>query len=216
MKSFTFQTLVAVGCAWLAVSCTKPAEITEPILNTVGNPFLPLWEHIPDGEPYVFEDPDHPSKLRVYLYGSHDNLKTMYCGRDQVVWSASVDDLNHWRYDGIILQVDKNALGEPFDSAGTADVLYAPDVTLVTDANGKKTYYLYPNDQAGGRNGLIAKTVRMDLSKSVTGVPGIRIRRRVCSNSIPPCLWMTTDGFTDIGASITPLLRNSTPPQWLP
>ena len=162
MKSFTFQTLVAVGCAWLAVSCTKPAEITEPILNTVGNPFLPLWEHIPDGEPYVFEDPDHPSKLRVYLYGSHDNLKTMYCGRDQVVWSASVDDLNHWRYDGIILQVDKNALGEPFDSAGTADVLYAPDVTLVTDANGKKTYYLYPNDQAGGRNGLIAKSVRPD------------------------------------------------------
>ena len=22
------------------------------------NPFLPLWEYIPDGEPYVFEDPD--------------------------------------------------------------------------------------------------------------------------------------------------------------
>lgn len=22
------------------------------------NPFLPLWEFIPDGEPYVFEDPD--------------------------------------------------------------------------------------------------------------------------------------------------------------
>lgn len=24
------------------------------------NPFLPLWEYIPDGEPYVFEDPDRP------------------------------------------------------------------------------------------------------------------------------------------------------------
>lgn len=22
------------------------------------NPYLPLWEYIPDGEPYVFEDPD--------------------------------------------------------------------------------------------------------------------------------------------------------------
>ena len=22
-----------------------------------GNPYLPLWEHVPDGEPKVFEDP---------------------------------------------------------------------------------------------------------------------------------------------------------------
>ena len=123
---------------------------------------MPLWEHIPDGEPYVFEDPDQPGKKRVYVYGSHDNLITEYCGRDQVVWSASVDSLNNWRYDGVILVVDKNRDGEPFDSVGTADVLYAPDVTLVTDANGKKTYYLFPNDQTGGRNGLIAKSDRPD------------------------------------------------------
>ena len=50
------------------------------------NPYLPLWEFIPDGEPYVFEDPDCPGKYRLYIYGSHDNLKWMYCGRDQVVW----------------------------------------------------------------------------------------------------------------------------------
>ena len=123
---------------------------------------MPLWEHIPDGEPYVFEDPDQPGKYRVYLYGSHDNLVNEYCGRDQVVWSASVDSLNNWRYDGIILVVDKNGKGEPFDSAGTADVLYAPDVTMVADANGKKTYYLFPNDQSGLRNGLIAKSDRPD------------------------------------------------------
>ena len=29
------------------------------------NPYLPSWEYIPDGEPYVFGD-------RVYVYGSHD------------------------------------------------------------------------------------------------------------------------------------------------
>ena len=131
-------------------------------MTTVGNPFMPLWEHIPDGEPYVFEDPDQPGKYRVYVYGSHDDLISEYCGRDQVVWSASVDSLNNWRYDGVILVVDKNAKGEPFDSAGTADVLYAPDVTLVTDSTGKKTYYLYPNDQTGFRNGLIAKSDRPD------------------------------------------------------
>lgn len=155
--------LVGACCMALALSCTnKTTEMATQELTTVGNPFMPLWEHIPDGEPYVFEDPDQPGKLRVYIYGSHDDLVTEYCGRNQVVWSASVDSLNRWRYDGTILVVDKNRDGEPFDSAGTADVLYAPDVTVVTDSTGKKTYYLFPNDQAGSRNGLIAKSDRPD------------------------------------------------------
>ena len=151
-------------CALTLEACSQQATPNdEPTtLTTVGNPYMPLWEHIPDGEPYVFEDPDQPGKYRVYVYGSHDDLITAYCGRDQVVWSAAVDSLNNWRYDGTILVVDRNAKGEPFDSVGTADVLYAPDVTLVTDSTGKKTYYLFPNDQTGFRNGLIAKSDRPD------------------------------------------------------
>ena len=150
-------------CLSLVTSCaTKMADYATEKLTTVGNPYLPLWEHIPDGEPYVFDDPDNPDKQRVYIYGSHDDLITEYCGRDQVVWSAPVEDLTQWRYDGVILVVDKNRDGEKFDSAGTADVLYAPDVTLVTDSTGKKTYYLFPNDQTGFRNGLIAKSDRPD------------------------------------------------------
>ena len=164
MKTKTFTTSFAAACcALLALSCAQQKESTdnrEPI--TVGNPYMPLWEHIPDGEPYVFEDPDQPGKYRVYVYGSHDDLIDAYCGRDQVVWSASVDSLNRWRYDGTILVVDKNRDGEPFDSAGTADVLFAPDVTMVTGKDGKKTYYLFPNDQTGFRNGLIAKSDRPD------------------------------------------------------
>ena len=161
MKTKTLSmTIAAACCAMLAFSCASKQETVSTTLTTVGNPYLPLWEHIPDGEPYVFEDPDNPGKQRVYIYGSHDNLKTMYCGRDQVVWSAPIEDLSQWRYDGVILVVDKNAKGEPFDSAGTADVLFAPDVTLVTDSTGKKTYYLFPNDQTGGRNSLIAKSDR--------------------------------------------------------
>ena len=152
----------AFGTAMLTGCNTINKETAEAELTTQGNPFLPLWEHIPDGEPYVFEDPDNPGKYRVYLYGSHDDLIDAYCGRDQVVWSASVDSLNNWRYDGEILVVDKNRDGEPLDSARTADVLFAPDVTMVVDGNGKKTYYLFPNDQAGGRNGLIAKSDRPD------------------------------------------------------
>ena len=157
-------------CSWLfmagvcgtllTTSCAHQADTKQQKIVTVGNPYLPLWEHIPDGEPYVFEDPDNPGKMRVYIYGSHDNLITEYCGRDQVVWSAPIDDLSNWRYDGIIFTVNKNANGEAFDSVGTADVLYAPDVALVVAPDGEKTYYLYPNDQAGGRNGLIAKSKR--------------------------------------------------------
>ena len=163
MKTNQLNIAVAAACCMLAAASCQPQQSAQPTtLTTVGNPYMPLWEHIPDGEPYVFEDPDQPGKYRVYVYGSHDNLITEYCGRDQVVWSASVDSLNNWRYDGVILVVDKNAKGEPFDSAGTADVLYAPDVTLVTDSTGKKTYYLFPNDQTGMRNGLIAKSDRPD------------------------------------------------------
>ena len=128
-------------------------------LTTIGNPYIPLWDHIPDGEPYVFEDPDNPGKFRVYVYGSHDIEVKNYCGRDQVVWSADVNDLNHWRMDGVILKVDKNGKGEPQKEA---DILFAPDVALSVDKDGKKTYYLYPNNQVGGRNGMVAKSDRPD------------------------------------------------------
>ncbi len=32
------------------------------------NPYLPLWEHVPDGEPRVFEDPDNPGKLLSLIH----------------------------------------------------------------------------------------------------------------------------------------------------
>lgn len=126
------------------------------------NPYLPLWEYIPDGEPYVFEDPDNPGKFRVYVYGSHDSLINAYCGREQVVWSAPADNLSDWRYDGIILRQMTDANGDLLNADGLSDVLYAPDVALVTNPDGTKTYYLYPNDQHGGRNSLIAKSDRPD------------------------------------------------------
>ena len=162
---YSWLVLSLLGGTLILTSCSSKQQAApekEKTLTTVGNPYLPLWEHIPDGEPYVFEDPDQPGKYRVYIYGSHDSRITDYCGREQVVWSASVDSLNNWRYDGEILAVSKNAKGEIINADSLADVLFAPDVTLVTDKDGKKTYYLYPNDQHGGRNGLIAKSDRPD------------------------------------------------------
>ena len=60
------------------------------------NPYLPSWEYIPDGEPYVFGD-------RVYVYGSHDYFNGhVFCLGDYVCWSAPADDLGNWRYEGVI------------------------------------------------------------------------------------------------------------------
>ena len=66
------------------------------------NPYLPLWEHLPDGEPRVFEDPDYPGKFRAYIIGSHDVTYTAYCGPDIRMWSAPVEDLSQWRDEGPI------------------------------------------------------------------------------------------------------------------
>lgn len=149
MKKFIFSAALSIAAL-------------SPTVTQAANPFLPLWEFIPDGEPYVFEDPDNPGQYRVYLYGSHDMLIEEYCGRDQVVWSAPIENLRDWRCDGKIFESIVTANGDTLNWDKKADVLYAPDIALVTDADGKKTYYLYPNDQNGGRQTLIAKSDRPD------------------------------------------------------
>ncbi|MEY8523553.1 family 43 glycosylhydrolase [Lachnospiraceae bacterium 38-10] len=92
------------------------------------NPFLPSWEYIPDGEPHVFGD-------RVYLYGSHDHFRGyVYCLGDYACWSAPVDDLGDWRYEGIIYRREQ----DPRNTDGKM-VLFAPDVVQGTDGR----YYMY-------------------------------------------------------------------------
>jgi arabinoxylan arabinofuranohydrolase len=108
------------------------------------NPYLPLWEHIPDGEPRVFEDPDNPGKQRVYIYGSHDIRRSAFCGVDIRVWSAPVEDLSDWRDEGPVFT---------YRSGGRWDLLYAPDIAEVIRKDGTKEYYLYPHSRAGGEEG---------------------------------------------------------------
>jgi len=137
------------------------ASAVACITAAAQNPYLPLWEYIPDGEPYLFEDPDNPGKMRVYVYGSHDSLIKAYCGREQVVWSAPEDDLTAWRYDGVIFESKKDAQGNWLYDNHQGDILYAPDMTVRME-NGKKVYYLYPNNQAWGRKSMVAKSDRPD------------------------------------------------------
>lgn len=118
------------------------------------NPYLPLWEHVPDGEPRVFEDPDNPGKYRAYIIGSHDVKNTEYCGPDIRMWSAPVEDLSQWRDEGAIFThyVD-----------GQWDTMFAPDLVEVKDKKTeKKTYYLYPHSRGYRRVPMVAKGDRPD------------------------------------------------------
>lgn len=92
------------------------------------NPYLPSWEYVPDGEPHVFGK-------RVYIYGSHDRFAGYaFCQNDYVCWSAPVDDLTDWQYEGIIYTRAEAAHNED-----GRQCLYAPDVTCGPDGR----YYLY-------------------------------------------------------------------------
>lgn len=92
------------------------------------NPYLPSYEYIPDGEPRVFGD-------RLYIYGSHEKFDGPdFCVNDYVCWSAPLDDMSDWRYEGVIYRRDQDSINARGDQ-----YLYAPDV--VRGANGR--YYMY-------------------------------------------------------------------------
>jgi hypothetical protein len=93
-----------------------------------GNPYLPAWEFVPDGEPHVFGD-------RLYVYGSHDKFNgRVYCPNDYVCYSAPLDNLTLWRYEGCIYKKTDDPL-----NPDARMCLYAPDVTQGPDGR----YYLY-------------------------------------------------------------------------
>ena len=95
---------------------------------TVFNPYLPLNEYIPDGEPHVFGD-------RVYIYGSHDRSEGQkYCEGHYAVWSAPVNDLSHWTNHGTAYYRSQDP-----SNADDSMQLWAPDVTQGPDGR----FYLY-------------------------------------------------------------------------
>lgn len=119
----------------------------------IGNPYLPLWEHLPDGEPRVFEDPDNPGKYRAYIIGSHDVRVVGYCGPDIRAWSAPVEDLTNWRDEGPLFTYQ-------FDEKW--DIMFAPELVEVKRKNGEKEYYLYPHSRGRYREAMVAKSNRPD------------------------------------------------------
>jgi len=127
--------------------------VTKLTHRTSGNPYLPFWEHLPDGEPRVFEDPDKPGKYRIYIIGSHDVRFKSYCGPDIRSWSAPVEDLSNWRDEGPIFTYH---VGDQWD------VMYAPDLVEVKKKDGTKEYYLYPHSRGRNREAMVARGSRPD------------------------------------------------------
>lgn len=136
-----------------AVANNNGKNTDKFVYHGAGNPYLPLWEHLPDGEPRVFEDPDNPGKFRAYIIGSHDVRFGSYCGPDIRMWSAPVEDLSSWRDEGPIFT---------YQTGGQWDVMYAPDLVEVRRKDGVKEYYLYPHSRGRDREAMVAKGSRPD------------------------------------------------------
>ncbi len=102
------------------------------------NPYLPLNEYVPDGEPHVFGD-------RVYIYGSHDSADgKIFCPYNYVVWSAPVDDLANWQYHGEVYARTQ----DPSNAENKMD-LWAPDVARGADGRYYMFYCLTFNPEFG-------------------------------------------------------------------
>ncbi len=97
--------------------------------NQAFNPYLPSFEYIPDAEPHVFDG-------RVYIYGSHDKYNGIsFCLNDYVTWSAPIDDLSDWRFEGYIW----HRSDDPKTYHSFLNSLFAPDICKGKDGR----YYLY-------------------------------------------------------------------------
>lgn len=148
------------------------------------NPYLPLWEYIPDGEPRVFGN-------RVYVYGSHDRVgHDQFCDYVLKCWSAPVDDLGHWTDHGVIFRT-RDTFDHPADTDWTKEhnELYAPDVV---EKDGK--YYLFA--YIIGAKGCVAMSDRPEGPFTLLGRYKYTIPDSVCVNGwfIDPGVLVDDDG----------------------
>lgn len=145
--------LVPASGAYAKKSKAPQSQTGEYVFQSNANPYLPLWEHVPDGEPKVFEDPDNPGHYRAYIIGSHDVRFGSYCGPDIREWSAPIEDLSQWRDEGPIFT---------YNISNQWDVMYAPDLVEVNRADGTRQYYLYPHSRGANREAMVCVGDRPD------------------------------------------------------
>lgn len=96
------------------------------------NPCLPSYEYLAEADAHTFGE-------RVYLFGSHDK----YNGKAEritefICWSADVNELADWRYEGVIFSRKKIRAEK---GVKRPDFICAPNVCVGQDGK----YYLYFN-----------------------------------------------------------------------
>ncbi len=152
------------------------------------NPYLPLWEYIPDGEPRVFGN-------RVYIYGSHDRAGSdSFCDYVLKCWSAPVDDLNNWVCHGDIFRVaDTRDHPSDIDWNNESTYLFAPDVV---EKDGR--YYLYAYIVNG--KGCVAVSDKPEGPFKLLSKYKYTISDEICCNGwfIDPGVFVDNDGRTYI------------------
>lgn len=115
--------------------------------NQIMNPYLPLWEYIPDGEPRIFGE-------RLYIYGSHDFAGGYhgYCPGDYMSWSAPLRDLSDWECHGVLYPRSETPDFDEKDAMAAPDVVQGPDgrYYLYYNTNGQKICRVAVSDSPSG------------------------------------------------------------------
>ena len=128
--------LAAAGASLVCICALSQGAMAQ-------NPYLPFNEYFADGEPHVFDG-------RVYIYGSHDELNIYGggCSGNYEAYSAPVEDLTDWTYEGVLY--DK-----------TEDPGYQPGMNMLASDCAEKDgkYYLYYSPVMNTDGGKIAVAV---------------------------------------------------------
>ncbi len=114
----------------------------------VFNPYLPSYEYVPDGEPHVFGG-------RIYLYGSHDRCGSAgFCLNDYVCYSADVQNLSDWRYEGVIFRKDQDPRNQNIPvNAPEQPLMFDIRPEKAGDLNPKGVHAMWAPDVVRGRDG---------------------------------------------------------------
>ncbi|MDO4337394.1 MAG: family 43 glycosylhydrolase [Eubacteriales bacterium] len=114
----------------------------------VFNPYLPSYEYIPDGETHVFGN-------RIYLYGSHDRFRGAgFCLNDYVCYSADVNDLTDWKYEGVIYKKEQDPRNQNIpEDAPEQELMFGIEPESPEDLNPRGIHAMWAPDVVQGLDG---------------------------------------------------------------
>ncbi|MBR3068464.1 MAG: family 43 glycosylhydrolase [Lachnospiraceae bacterium] len=170
------------------------------------NTYLPSWEYVPDAEPHIVDG-------RVYIYGSHDLFNGInFCLGDYVCWSAPVDDLGNWRYEGEIFKREEDPAAPWFkitNGLAAPDMVQGPDgrFYLYYFMGGTKMISIAVSDTPGGK---------YEFYGYVSYDDGTPIGKRGEPFQFDPAIFMDDDGklylYTGFAFGGNPILLDGSKP----